>query len=184
MPDGICTAPDCDKPIRTRRSGLCEMHYFRQRRTGSLEDPRPTAEQRFFAHLVKTPGGCWRWKTVERNGYGTKLYADGGHHLPHRWAYQHFVGSIPDGFTVDHRCHDERSGCAGGPTCQHRRCVNPAHLTLASGPDNTSRGVKTWQAHCKRGHEFTEANTYRANGRRTCITCRTARKRAWRQRQK
>ena len=181
MTDGICTAPGCDKPIRTRRSGLCEMHYFRQRRTGSLEDPRRTPEQRFFARVTKSPNGCWLWDKGPTHGYG-HFYAEGHQHFVHRWSYQHFVGPIPEGMTVDHRCHDEASGCPGGPACLHRRCVNPEHLMLATGPENASRGVKTWQTHCKRGHEFTETNTYRVNGRRHCITCRTARKRAWRRR--
>lgn len=32
-----CAAPDCDLPARTRHGMLCEMHYMRQRRRGSLE---------------------------------------------------------------------------------------------------------------------------------------------------
>jgi hypothetical protein len=33
------------------------------------------------------------------------------------------------------------------------------------------------QTHCKRGHEFDEANTYLLDGRRTCRACKAARMR-------
>lgn len=182
MTQATCSCPDCDNPAKASR-GWCWKHYYRWYRTGSTDDPRRSPEQRFFARIDRLPSDCWQWDSAFTHGYG-KFFANGRHHLVHRWSYEHFIGPIPEGLTVDHRCHDEHAGCAGGPICPHRRCVNPQHLKLTTGPANASRSVKSWQTHCKRGHEFTEVNTYRANGRRTCITCRTARKRAWRRRQK
>lgn len=38
--------------------------------------------------------------------------------------------------------------------------------------------------HCKHGHEFTEENTYRYQGNRSCRTCRSRRMRDYHERQK
>jgi HNH endonuclease len=124
-----------------------------------------TLEDRFLAKfdIPADENDCWLWTaTITNVGYG-RLWRDGRHVLAHRLAYELYFDIIPDGFEVDHRCHNE-SDCAGGVQCQHRRCVNPRHLMLASTRDNLLRGkglsaqnaVKT---HCLRGHEFTPENT-------------------------
>lgn len=60
--------------------------------------------------------------------------------------------------------------------------------TLRANPAlRKGAGWKGAVTHCKRGHEYTEANTYRNEiGHRECKACRnpagSARGRAWRQR--
>ena len=84
--------------------------------------------------------------------------------------YELVVGPIPEGMTIDHRCHD-RASCSGGPACLHRRCVNPAHLELATQRDNMLRGWAVPRSRritinvggvdvqiCKNGHWITSAN--------------------------
>lgn len=113
------------------------------------------ARERYEAHVKKGPD-CWIWTGyLNPAGYG-KFFADGRKVFVHRWAYAEFVGPIPEGIQVDHRC-------------RVTQCVNPAHLRLATnkqncehrGPrvDNTSgfpgvsfhRKTQRWQASV--GHE-------------------------------
>ena len=69
---------------------------------------------------------CWIWKgALDKWGYG--LISRGGKHeglvLAHRFAYEHFVGPIPDGHEIRHTCHVSH-------------CVNPMHLTTGTRADN------------------------------------------------
>lgn len=91
--------------------------------------------------------GCWVWtgalnlnpRDPSRGGYGyTSRVVDGRAEkvYVHRWAYERYVGPIPEGLFVMHRC-------------DNRRCWNPEHLTTGSASDNTTdmlrkgRGLKT-----------------------------------------
>ena len=52
-----CTVDDCTKPTRTRTATLCEMHYFRLRRTGTTDDRLPgMAYKTVHANLLKQRG--------------------------------------------------------------------------------------------------------------------------------
>lgn len=123
-------------------------------------------DQRFWAKIDKDgPGGCWIWLGVRASqgqGYGrrtingTKVYV-------HRWAYERFVGPIPDGLTIDH-------------LCRNSLCCNPDHLEVVTGRENTLRSenptaLHARQTHCLRGHPFDDNNTYRYKNRRICRTC-------------
>lgn len=137
---------------------------------------------RFPASLLERmdpqPNGCvWFTGAVQSNGYG-RVSKDGRTVGAHRAAYELFVGPIPEGHTIDHECHNRDESCGGGDTCLHRRCINWEHLTprlnldnLALGRRPSSRDAKT---HCKRGHEFSAANTYRSPaGVRACRACKS-----------
>src|ERR1700719_2461504 len=48
---------------------------------------------------------------------------------------------------------------------------------MGRGPDGKQRRPRALKTHCKRGHEFAEANTYRISTRpneRICLTCKRA----------
>jgi hypothetical protein len=58
----------------------------------------------------------------------------------------------------------------------HRRCVNPAHLRLATVAANTlnSANASQYRSHCPANHPYDESNTYvRPNGGRVCRRCRS-----------
>jgi hypothetical protein len=134
---------------------------------------------RIAAKIRVDESGCWIW-TGSGCGDPSKQYGhawDGERQrVAHRVVYAILVGPIPKGLTLDH-------------LCRVRRCVNPEHVELVTQRENTLRGEgpaaqKARQTHCKRGHEFTEANTYRSRKGRECRTCNRARKAATYQRQK
>lgn len=130
------------------------------------------ARERILAKLEPQPNGCWHWTgVVDRDGYGHVGYAGRRGETLHRAVYMEFVGPIPDGFEVDHVCHNEDPACIRlGRECAHRRCGNPAHLRAVSPADN-SRAGKGKLTECPHGHPYDEANTYTHGGRRFCRQC-------------
>lgn len=118
--------------------------------------------------------GCWSWRDewIDGGGYSRVAVAQKSVSA-HRLVYEVLIGPIPDGHVVDHECHDPAI-CAGGLTCPHRRCVNPAHLAAVSNGENTAaeRSSRVRLAICKHGHEFTPENTYvEKRGARHCREC-------------
>lgn len=122
--------------------------------------------ERFWSRAHEREDGCWIWDgTVDRLGYGWISY-ESRLRLVHRYAYEMLVEPIPDGMSIDH-------------LCRNRDCVNPAHMEVVTHKENVHRGVgptaiNAAKTHCKRGHEFTEANTYiiPSTGSRVCKVCR------------
>lgn len=152
------------------------------------EDLRYTAKNidKFFDNLWVSDTGCWLWTgSLSTYGYAQFYIGDGQKVQAHRWSYEYWTGEeIPPGMTIDHICHQPDS-CSGGKKCLHRSCQNPDHLRVETPLENALRRSpnRGWapdkrRTHCKRGHEFTEENTYwfgKNKSHRTCQICRTVR---------
>lgn len=140
-----------------------------------------SVKERLLARRRIDPDGCWRWTAAPfGNGYG-QMRVDGKMVRVHTLAYEVFIGPIPAGMDVGHKCHDEAAaaGLCSGPDCPHRACFNPEHLKAEPRRDNilasplTLASINKNKTHCLRGHEFTPENTsFRNEGRsRSCLAC-------------
>jgi hypothetical protein len=125
-----------------------------------------------LASYTVDDAGCWIWqRAMNHDGYGQ---LSGGKKSEgtftsvkaHRWFYEHFVGPIPEGMTIDHLC------CV-------RACVNPDHLEVVTHAENCRRAAAR-RTHCSHGHEYTAENTrIDSGGQRRCRTCASAHTRKW-----
>lgn len=152
--------------------------------------PRTPAAARLADKIDRSGGedACWPFTGyVSRYGYG---HIAGGEGEPttmraHVVAYEAAHGPLPPEYTVGHTCHDLAvldGSCPGGDSCLHRRCCNDRHLAAQTPGQQSAAAAHAQKDRCLRGHEFTEANTYRdAKGKRSCRECRrdAARKSYW-----
>lgn len=158
---------------------------------------------RILANVKKSRNGCWHWTgRLAANGYGqtsTGSRTDGTRRttLAHRLAYEHAHGveleprGHPDHRQVDHECHNRSKSCKGGPSCLHRRCVNPAHLTLKTAAENTEDSSHTAahknrrKTHCGTcGNDLNGPDVYVYGRQRYCKPCCIRRRNESRRRQR
>lgn len=121
--------------------------------------------QKFLAKINKIKGGCWEWLGGKSTkGYGV-FYHNGKTVRPYRYSYEHYVGPIPAGLTIDH-------------LCDNPPCVNPKHLKPATMKENVLRSsgltaINARKTDCKRGHPLSGRNlVLRKRGRAVERRCR------------
>lgn len=122
---------------------------------------------RFDARVIRGDG-CWEWSGAHNDqgyaqlffGYRRMIYA-------HRYAYERFVGEIPERYVIDH-------------LCRNPGCCNPEHLEPVTHQENIRRGRAGTKRSCKYGHDWNDPkNVYvRKNGRRWCAECARTKARA------
>lgn len=127
---------------------------------------------KFMDRVMPEPNsGCWLWTGhVNCRGYGQVSFRGTkyGGRTAHRVSYILFVGAIPTGMFVLHKC-------------DVRCCVNPDHLWLGTHLDNQrdkcrkGRHGNQKKTHCLQGHEYTPENTrIDKRGWRKCRACNKA----------
>lgn len=135
-----------------------------------------TAADRIAAGLERKPNGCLEWTGLTNaKGYG-RTSLNGKPDLTHRVAWILANGPIPDGLHVLHHCDNPPCG-----ETEPTEGYPEGHLFLGTNDDNVAdmdakgrrRNYNEGKAHCKNGHEFTEANTYvwSGSGKRHCRLC-------------
>jgi hypothetical protein len=130
-----CSFEGCTNKARSKR--LCTSHLSQQSAGETLYPLKShqTPLERFQSHVVIDPdSGCWNFVGDGRGsgraakdgaGYG-QLRHGGKRQMAHRFAYEHFVGTIAEGDQIDH-------------TCRNKKCCNPDHLEAVSGYENMRR---------------------------------------------
>lgn len=77
--------------------------------------PRTTTRDKILSGVENVEGNCWEWQgKPNHNGYCAATFDDYVQ-LVHRVSYREFIGPIPDGYVVHHRC-------------ENKVCCNPCHL--------------------------------------------------------
>ena len=102
--------------------------YTFQGRDDSGSDHLVVKDRRRFLAKVNVTDECWNWVgATSRSGHGGHLQGNfhlhGRTFLAHRASYELFVGAIPLGMQIDHRCHNSL-------------CVRPEHLRPVTQKQN------------------------------------------------
>lgn len=121
-------------------------------------------------------GPCLLWHGANSDGYGL-IRVDGHLRHVHRLVFARHGMDIPEGFEVDHACHDW-SACE--PPCPHRACVELSHLRLLTRAENRLRSssppaVNARKTHCtRRRHRYTDDTVFHPPGepdKTLCLAC-------------
>lgn len=125
----ICEQPGCGRPHYARNQ--CNRHYQALRKYGDASAARDRCgyrtspvEKLEFAGWVVNDAGCWI-PNLHTNAKGYAVTWGGSSKLAHRVAYSAWVGPIPEGHVVRHKCDNPP-------------CINPEHLETGTQADNVA----------------------------------------------
>jgi hypothetical protein len=134
--------------------------------------PVGVIKQRLLKKRVIDVSGCWLWTGyINDSGYGILSTDYKKYERVHRISFQLFrPAEYKEYLLVCHKCNV-------------RNCFNPDHLYMGTEATNHQDSIKAGTSKlligsskpefCKKGHLFTEENTYitPSTGRRMCKIC-------------
>lgn len=126
----------------------------------------------WFWKRVEKTDSCWDFTGGSVGKQGHRIVRMDGRTLgAHVASWIRANGPLPEGAWILHECN-------------RGQCVNPEHLRPGKVKENVAdmlkagNHVNSRKTHCKRGHEFTEENTYtppKRPGTRQCRICQRIR---------
>ena len=107
-----------------RKSCGCTNNKRSATKKSTVQKVIKTNRQRLQdAITLNETNGCWEWKkSTFKGGYGA-ITINGKQFSAHRASYECFVGEIPEGLHVLHKCDNPR-------------CINPDHLWVGTHKEN------------------------------------------------
>ena len=119
----------CGVDYSPLRRGMCRTHYRRLMRNGTTDLLVAIGVSDEVALIMNgwsvTSKGCWEWSGKrDKDGYGC-IKRQNKDHRAHRVAYTTWVGPIPTGLQLRHRCDNPP-------------CINPDHLEPGTAKQNVA----------------------------------------------
>lgn len=110
-------------------------------------------KSRFMEKVKKLDSGCWKYSAHTGTDLYGQFWKDGSARPAHIVSYEMHKGAAPKGKVLMH-------------TCNHRWCVNPAHLKPGSKEENAEHTVKSGRSRNQHTKSRTAPNTPNSLGTR------------------
>ena len=123
--DKIKTSKTCSQSCRGKYAGKISGEKIHARWANETPEETRMALLESYERFVIKKEGCWGWKGAKKAKlhYGGLTFRNRDNLTAHRVSYELFIGPIPKGMFVLHKC-------------DNAECSNPDHLFLGTILDN------------------------------------------------